>query len=164
MNLSNFTIKAAEVVQAAQQLAFNQQHTNIETEHILKALLEQRNSPIDYLLKKNAINVQQLEINIDQQIARLPKVSSGDPAQNISREANNLVLRAGALIKNFGDEFITPEHLLLAIIQGNDDTAKLLKDAGITEKGLTAAIKELRKGNTVSSQTQALNFVTAILV
>jgi ATP-dependent Clp protease ATP-binding subunit ClpB len=158
MNLSNFTIKAAEVVQAAQQLAFNQQHTNIETEHILKALLEQRNSPIDYLLKKNAINVQQLEINIDQQIARLPKVSSGDPAQNISREANNLVLRAGALIKNFGDEFITPEHLLLAIIQGNDDTAKLLKDAGINEKGLTAAIKELRKGNTVSSQTQETQF------
>jgi len=158
MNLSNFTIKAAEVVQAAQQLAFNQQHTNIETEHILKALLEQRNSPIDYLLKKNAINVQQLEINIDQQIARLPKVSSGDPVQNISREANNLVLRAGALIKNFGDEFITPEHLLLAIIQGNDDTAKLLKDAGINEKGLTAAIKELRKGNTVSSQTQETQF------
>ncbi|MFN2440501.1 MAG: ATP-dependent Clp protease ATP-binding subunit, partial [Chitinophagaceae bacterium] len=158
MNLSNFTIKAAEVVQAAQQLAFNQQHTNIESEHILKALLDQRNSPIEYLLKKNAVNVQQLEANLDQQMSRLPKVTGGDPAQNISREANNLVLRAGALIKNFGDEFITPEHLLLAIVQGNDDTAKLLKDAGMNEKGLTAAIKELRKGSSVSSQTQETQF------
>ena len=99
-----------------------------------------------------------MEINLDQQIARLPKVNGVDPAQGISREANNLLLRAGSLIKNFGDEFITPEHLLLAIVQGNDDTAKLLKHTGINEKGLTAAIKELRKGNTVSSQTQETQF------
>ncbi len=158
MNLSNFTIKAAEVVQGAQQLAFNHQNSNIESEHILKALLDQRDSPVDYLLKKNAVNVPQLEINLDRQMSRLSKVSGGDPAQNISREANNLVLRAGSLIKNFGDEFITPEHLLLAIVQGNDDTAKLLKDAGMNEKGLTAAIKELRKGNKVSSQTQETQF------
>ncbi|MDQ3682674.1 MAG: ATP-dependent Clp protease ATP-binding subunit, partial [Bacteroidota bacterium] len=158
MNLSNYTVKAAEVVQIAQQSAFNNQNSNIETEHVLKALLDQRDSPVDYLLKKNAVNIQQLEINLDQQIARLPKVNGVDPAQNISREANNLLLRAGSLIKNFGDEFITPEHLLLAIVQGNDDTAKLLKHTGINEKGLTAAIKELRKGNTVSSQTQETQF------
>ncbi len=103
MNLSNYTIKAAEVVQIAQQLSFNNQNTNIETEHILKALLDQRDSPVDYLLKKNAVNVQQLETNLDQQMARLPKANGVDPAQNISREANNLLLRAGSLIKNFGD-------------------------------------------------------------
>ena len=158
MNLSNYTVKAAEVVQIAQQLSFNNQNSNIETEHILKALLDQRDSPVDYLLKKNAVNIQQLETSLDQQITRLPKVNGADPAQNISREANNLLLRAGSLIKNFGDEFITPEHILLAILQGNDDTAKLLKHAGINEKGLTSAIKELRKGNTVSSQTQETQF------
>jgi ATP-dependent Clp protease ATP-binding subunit ClpB len=158
MNLSNFTIKAAEVIQQAQQQAFNSGHANIETEHLLKALLEQQDSPVEYLLKKNAVNLQQLNEYLSQQMGKLPKVSSGEPAQNISREANNLVLRAGALLKTFSDDFITPEHLLLALVQGNDNTAKLLKDFGVTEKGLTAAIKELRKGNTVTSQTQETQF------
>jgi ATP-dependent Clp protease ATP-binding subunit ClpB len=125
MNLSNFTIKAAEVIQQSQQLAFNLGNANIETEHLLKALLDQQDSPIEYLLKKNAVNTQQLESRLDTLIEKLPKVS-GEPAQSVSREANNVILRAGALLKQFGDEFITPEHLLLAITQGNDNTAKLL--------------------------------------
>src|SRR5687767_8683005 len=158
MNLSNFTIKAAEVIQGAQQFAFNNQHSNIETEHLLKALLQQDDSPVDYLLKKNAVNVQHLEQQLDQQMAKLPQVKSGEPAQNVSRDVNNVILRAGSLLKGFGDEFITPEHLLLSILQGSDNTAKLLKDAGATEKGLTAAIKELRKGATVNSQTQETQF------
>jgi len=157
MNLSNFTIKAAEVIQGSQQVAFNHSNPNIETEHILKALLEQQDSPIEYLLKKNAVNTQQLETKLDQQIAKLPKVS-GEGAQNISRDANNVVLRAGAALKKFNDEFITPEHLLLALVQGNDNSAKLLKDFGLTEKGLVTAINELRKGSTVTSQTQETQF------
>src|SRR5574337_1961302 len=147
MNLSNFTIKAAEVIQGSQQIAFNHSNPNIETEHILKALLEQQDSPVEFLLKKNSVNVQQLEQKLDQQISKLPKVS-GEPAQNISRDANSVVLRAGAVLKKFNDEFITPEHLLLALVQGNDGTAKLLKDFGLTDKGLTAAINDLRKGST----------------
>src|SRR3982751_6519048 len=158
MNLSNFTIKAAEVVQQAQQLAFNHSNANIETEHILKALLDQQDSPIEYLLKKNAVNTQQLESRLDKQIEKLPKVSGTEPAQNISRDANNVILRAGAVLKQFNDEFITPEHLLLAVIQGNDNTAKLLKDFGLNEKGLVAAINDLRKGSTVTSQTQETQF------
>ncbi|HEU4472447.1 MAG TPA: ATP-dependent chaperone ClpB [Flavisolibacter sp.] len=158
MNLSNFTIKAAEVIQGAQQFAFNHSNVNIETEHILSALLEQQESPVEYLLKKNAVNTQQLGSRLEQQIEKLPKVSGGEPAQNISRDANNVVLRAGAVIKQFGDEFITPEHLLLALVQGNDNTGKLLKDFGLTEKGLSAAINELRKGTTVTSQTQEMQF------
>lgn len=157
MNLSNFTIKAAEAIQQAQQLAFNHTNPNIETEHILKALLDQQDSPVEYLLKKNAVNIQQLESKLDQQIERLPKVS-GEPAQQISRDANNVVLRAGAALKQFNDEFITPEHLLLAIVQGNDNTAKLLKDFGVTDKGLVAAINDLRKGSKVTSQTQETQF------
>ncbi|HEY0066815.1 MAG TPA: ATP-dependent chaperone ClpB, partial [Flavisolibacter sp.] len=159
MNLSNFTIKAAEVIQQSQQQAFNNSNANIETEHILKALLEQQGSPVEYLLKKNSVNVQQLENRLDEQIGRLGKVS-GEPAQSISRDANNVVLRAGAALKKFNDEFITPEHLLLALVQGNDNTATLLKDSGLTEKGLESAINELRKGSTVTSQTQETQFNT----
>ena len=157
MNLGNFTIKAAEVIQLAQQLAFNAQNTNIETEHILKALLDQQDSPVEYLLKKNNVTINLVETKLNEAIQRLPK-TSGDAAQSIGRDANNVVLRAGASLKSFGDEFVTPEHLLLAIVQGNDSTAKLLKDAGLTEKGLVTAIKDLRKGDTVKSQTQETQF------
>src|SRR5687767_3825863 len=158
MNLSNFTIKAAEVIQGAQQIAFNQQNSNIETEHLLKALLEQQDSPVEYLLKKNAVNVSQLESRLTDQMNRLSRVQGGEPAQSVSRDTNNVILRAGSLLKSFGDEFITPEHLLLSLVQGNDGTAKLLKDFGLTEKGLTAAIADLRKGSTVTSQTQETQF------
>ena len=157
MNLGNFTIKAAEAIQLAQQTAFNAQSPNIETEHILKALLDQPDSPVDYLLKKNNVTVNLLETKLDELISKLPK-ASGDAAQQISRDANNVVLRAGAALKSFGDEFVTPEHLLLAIVQGNDAAAKLLKNAGLTEKGLIAAINELRKGEKVTSQTQSQEF------
>lgn len=157
MNLGNFTIKAAEAFQQAQQLAFNAQNPNIETEHILKALLEQEDSPVDYLLKKNNVTVNLVDNKLNELISRLPK-SSGEPAQQISRDANNVVLRAGAALKQFNDEFITPEHLLLAIVEGNDSAGKLLKDAGLTAKGLVTAIKELRQGTTVSSQTQSQEF------
>jgi ATP-dependent Clp protease ATP-binding subunit ClpB len=157
MNLGNFTIKAAEAFQQAQQLAFNSQSPNIETEHLLKALLDQEDSPVEYLLKKNNVTVNLLENKLQESINKLPK-TSGDAAQSVSREANNVVLRAGASLKQFGDEFITPEHLLLAIVQGNDSTARLLKEAGLSEKGLVTAIKELRKGETVKSQTQESTF------
>src|SRR5687768_5690666 len=157
MNLGNFTIKAAEAFQQAQQLAFNSQSPNIETEHVLKALLDQEDSPVEYLLKKNNVTVNLLENKLQESINKLPK-TSGDAAQMVSRETNNVILRAGATLKEFGDEFITPEHLLLSIVQGNDSTARLLKEAGLSEKGLVAAIKELRKGGTVQSQTQETQF------
>nr|HPZ87919.1 Clp protease N-terminal domain-containing protein [Flavihumibacter sp.] len=119
MNLNNFTVKAAEIIQQAQQIAFDRQNTNIETEHILKALLDQNDSPVEYLLKKNAVNVPQLETQLNVLLDKLPKAQGADPAQSISRDANNVILRAGSVLKSFGDEFVTPEHLLLAIEQGN---------------------------------------------
>lgn len=157
MNLGNFTIKAAEVVQQAQQLAFNATHANIESEHLLQALLDQQDSPVDYLLKKNNVTLNLLDSKLQEALNKLPK-TSGEPAQTIGREANSVILRAGAALKSFGDEFVTPEHLLLAIVQGNDSVAKMLKEAGLTEKGLITAIKELRKGDTVKSQTQETQF------
>lgn len=154
MNLNNFTIKAQEAITHAQQLAFNNGNPNIETEHLLKALLNDENSSTEYLLKKNNVNLKFLESKLDESIARLPKVNGADPAQAIGRDANNAILRTANNLKKFGDQFVTPEHLLLSILQGSDNTAKLLKDAGATEKGLVSAIKELRKGDTVKSQTQ----------
>ena len=157
MNLGNFTIKAAEAFQQAQQLAFNAKNPNIETEHILKALLEQQDSPVEYLLKKNNVTLNLLDTKLEEAINKLPKTNS-EGGQSISRDANNVVLRAGAVLKQFNDEFITPEHLLLAIVEGNDASAKLLKSSGLTEKGLVTAIKDLRKGDTVNSQTQTQEF------
>ncbi|MDF2381075.1 ATP-dependent chaperone ClpB [Nostoc ellipsosporum NOK] len=157
MNLGNFTIKAAEAFQQAQQLAFDAKSPNIETDHLLQALLDQEDSPVEYLLKKNNVTMNLVNTRLAESIGKLPK-TSGDPAQQISRDLNNVVLRAGSALKQFNDEFVTPEHLLLAIVQGNDDAARLLKDAGLTENGLIAAIKELRKGDTVTSQTQTQEF------
>ena len=154
MNLNNFTIKAQEAIAQSQQLAFNNQNPNIETEHLLKALLTEDDSAIEFLLKKNNVNVNFVESKIDESISKLPKTQSGEPAQTVSRDMNTVMLKATASLKNFGDEFVSVEHLLLAMLQVNDNSAKLLKDAGLTEKGLTAAIKDLRKGSTISSQTQ----------
>ena len=158
MNLNNFTIKAQEAVSKAQQEAFNSQNPNIETEHLLKALLTNEDSPIEYLLKKNNVNVAFVASKIEESIKKLPKVQFADPAQLVSRDMNSVILRAGSALKTFGDEFVSVEYLLLAILQGSDNSAKLLKDAGLTEKGLITAIKDLRKGSTISSQTQETQF------
>ncbi|MDR3681840.1 MAG: ATP-dependent chaperone ClpB [Flavipsychrobacter sp.] len=153
MNLNNFTIKAQEIVQQAQQLAFNNQNPNIETAHLLKALIDDKDGPISYLLKKNNVNIGFVSNKLDEQLKRLPKMQGGEPGQSISRDLNNAILRTANILKSFNDEFVTPEHLLVALLQVNDESGKILKDAGLTEKGLTAAIKELRKGSTVNSQT-----------
>ncbi len=159
MNLNNFTIKAQEAVANAQQIAFNNNNINIETEHILKSLLGDEDSPIAFLLKKNNVTMNLLDSRLDENLQKLPKVSGGAaPAQALGRDANNVLLRAGTMLKQFGDEFVSVEHILLAIIHGNDSTAKLLKESGLTEKGLVAAIKDLRKGDTIKSQTQETQF------
>jgi len=157
MNLNNFTIQASEVIQSAQQLAFNAGHSQIESEHILLALLDQKNSPVEYLLKKNNVSINVLITKLKEALDKLPK-QSGEPAQNLSREANNLLLKSASILHSFGDEFVTPEHILIALVMGNDSTGKLLKEQGLTEKGLIQSIKELRKGENVKSQTQETQF------
>ncbi len=158
MNPSNLTIKSQEIFQKAQQIAFNEKNPNIEVEHLLKALLSDDDSPVDFLLKKNNVNVNFVESKVDESISKLPKLENGEPAQVISRDLNNVLLRSAASLKTFNDEFVSVEHLLLAIVQGNDNAAKILKDAGLTEKGLISAIKDLKKGSTVSSQTSETQF------
>lgn len=157
MNLHNFTIQASETVQSAQQFAFNAGNPNIENDHLLFALLEQKNSPIEYFLKKNDVSIQVLNTKLNEALQKLPK-SASEPAQALSRDANALLLRAGSLTAKFGDEFVTPEHILLALVMGGDSTGKLLKESGLTEQGLMVSIKELRKGGKVRSQTQETQF------
>ena len=158
MNLNNYTIKSQEIIQQAQQLAYNNGNPNIETNHLLKALLKDEDSPVEFLLKKNNVNVAFVETKADEAIAKLPKTGSGEPAQSLSREMNNVLLKANAALKEFKDEFVSVEHLLLALLQVNDDVSRLLKDSGLTEKGLKAAILELRKGSTVTSQTSSQQY------
>ena len=157
MNLNNFTIKAQEAVAAAQQLAFNAQHQYIDTVHLLKAMLDSDDNSIEFLLKKNDVNVGFVEQKLNDQIQKMPKVGSSF-AELISKELNTIVLKAGSFLKEFGDEFISLEHLLLAIVNGNDATASILKDAGLTQKNLKKAIADSRKGSTVSSAGSEGNY------
>jgi len=158
MNLNNFTIKAQEMLQQAQQLAYNNQSPSIDTAHLLQALLDDQDGPTSYLLKKNNANLNMINAKLEELMGRMAKMQNGEPAQNISRELNNVLLKSANNLKEFKDEFVTQEHLLISLLQVNDETSKILKDAGLTEKGLIAAIKELRKGSTVNSQTSEQQF------
>ncbi len=154
MNTSNYTIKAQESLQAAQQEAYNNSNPTIETNHLLKVLIKDEDSSVSYLLKKNNVNITFVTSKLEETIKKLPKISTGEPAQNLGRDLNAALLKANGSLKQFNDEFISVEHMLLGLLLTNDDTAKTLKDAGLTEKGLVAAIKDLRKGATVNSATE----------
>ena len=158
MNLNQYTIKAQEAIQQAQQLAYNNSNANIETAHLLKAILLDKESPIEFLLKKNNVNPVLVLQKVEEQITGLAKIASGEPAANLSRDLNSVLLKSNAALKTFGDEFVTVEHIMIAFMQVNDGVAKILKDAGLTEKGLIAAINELRKGEKVQSATQETQF------
>lgn len=158
MNPNNLTIKSQEALQRAQQLAFDAKNPSIEVEHLLKALLSDKDSPVEYLLKKNDVNISVLESKVDESLRKLPVMGDGEPAQMISRDLNNVMLRAAGTLKTFGDEFVSVEHLLLAMVQGNDNVGKMLKGAGLTEKDLALAIQGLRKGGNISSQTSEAQF------
>ena len=158
MNLSQYTIKAQEAIQSAQQLAYNNKDAAIETLHLLKAILLDKDSSTEFLLKKNTLNPLLIMQKVDAALPGLPKQASGEPATNLSRDLNSVLLKANGALKTFGDEFVTVEHLLIAILQVSDAASKILKDGGLTEKGLVAAIKELRKGEKVQSATQETQF------
>ena len=158
MNLNQYTIKAQEAIQAAQQLAYNNQNANIETAHLLKSILGDKDSPTDFLLKKNNVQPSWVLQKLDALFEKLPKQQSGEPASALSRDLNAVLLKATASLKDFGDDFVTVEHLIVGILQVNDAVAKILKDAGLTEKGLKTAITELRQGEKIQSATQETQF------
>jgi ATP-dependent Clp protease ATP-binding subunit ClpB len=151
MNFNQFTIKAQEAVQAAQQLAMQNGQQGIETGHLLKGVLEADENVLPYLFKKLSVNSKALESALDAIILGYPKVSGGQPY--LSNAAQQAVSKATQLMSEMKDEFVSIEHLALAILAGSDAVARLLKDSGVNEKDLRAGIAELRKGQRVTSQS-----------
>jgi ATP-dependent Clp protease ATP-binding subunit ClpB len=152
MNLNNYTIKSQEAIQQAQQIAQGFGHQQIENEHIFKGIFEVDENVLPFLLKKLNVNVNILEQALNKQLESFAKVSGGDIM--LSREAGKTLNEASIIAKKMNDDFVSIEHLLLAIFKSNSKIAQMLKDQGVTEKGLKAAIDELRKGENVTSQSQ----------
>ncbi len=151
MNLNNFTLKAQEAVQEAQDIATAMQHQQIENAHILKGILASDQNVIPFLLKKMDVNLTALISDLDKIIQTFPKVSGGQVY--LSSDANTALQKALSFLKEFNDEFVSIEHVLLGMLSVNDKTATLLAEYGVTRKKLIEAIKDLRKGSTVKSQT-----------
>ena len=151
MNITNLTIKAQEVLQSAMNLARSDRNQAVEPLHMLDAIVAEDDSVGVFLLQKLGVNVGALRSVLRQQVERLPKVEGGEVY--FSRESSEAIQKAGDFTKTFGDKYASVEHLLLGILTERSEASRLLKDAGATEKELVAAIKELRKGATVDSQT-----------
>ena len=156
MNLNNFTIKAQEAVQKAQEIASASQHQAIETSHLLKGLLTVDENVTPYLFKKLDANVTSISQQTDTMLQSLPKVSGGD--QYLSNDANKALVKASQTATAMGDDFVSVEHMLLGLVDGNDQVAKMLQGSGVSEKGLKAAIADLRKGSKVASQSAEETF------
>jgi ATP-dependent Clp protease ATP-binding subunit ClpB len=152
MTYDNFTIKAQEAIIAAQQLAGANEQQMVDTAHLLKGVLAEADSTAQYLLKKVGINIPALEAENDKLIATYPKVMGGVDKQFLSNDANKAITKARALAKEYGEEFIPVETLLLGIVHGNDRVAKNLRQMGATEENIKKAITELRKGKKVNDQ------------
>lgn len=152
MNLNNYTTKSQETIQLAQQLAQGYGHNQLENEHIFKALSQVDENVLPFLLKKLDINSGTVNQIVDKQLQSLPKVSGADLM--ISREASKSLNEAAIIAKNMKDDYVSIEHLILAIFKSKSNIAQVLKDQGVTQKDLIAAIEELRKGERVTSQSQ----------
>ena len=151
MNFNNFTIKSQEAVQEAVNLVQNRGQQAIEPEHLMAGLLKVGENVTNFIFQKLGINGQQIETVLDRQIASLPKVSGGEPY--LSRDANEVLQKAVEVSKELGDEYVSLEALLLALLNVKSTVATMLKDAGLTDKELRAAIQELRQGQNVTSQS-----------
>ena len=151
MNFNNFTIKSQEAVQKAQQIAQGFGHQQIENAHILKAILEVDENATPFLLNKLGVNVELFEKTLDTIIQGFPKVEGGEIL--LSRDANKTLIDAGNIAKKMKDEYVSLEHLLLAMLGSKGVISQLMKDSGINEKDLESAIQELRKGSRVTSQS-----------
>ncbi|MGY6650144.1 ATP-dependent chaperone ClpB [Wenyingzhuangia sp. IMCC45574] len=151
MNFNNYTIKSQEVVQQSQQIAQGFGHQQIENTHLLKAILEVDENVTPFILKKLQVNVDLLPQILDKTLQSFPKVSGGQIS--LSQTAAKTLTEASNIAKKMDDEYVSIEHLLIAILKSKDTTSQLLKDQGVTEKGLKAAIEEIRKGQNVTSQS-----------
>ncbi len=151
MNFNNFTIKSQEAIQQAQLLAQSMQHQQIENEHIFKAVSQVEENVIPFIFKKLGLNLNLIQQILDKEMLSFPKVEGGDVM--LSKEAGKTLNEATIISKKMEDEYVSIEHLLLALFKSKSKIAQILKDQGVTEKNINAAIKELRKGANVTSQS-----------
>jgi len=156
MDFKNFTIKTQEALQKAQLLTQELGHQQIENEHIFKAITQVDENVTPFLLKKLNVNTQLFLQILDKNLESFPKVTGGDIV--LSREAGKTVNEASIIAKKMNDEYVSIEHLILAIFKSKSKVAQVLKDQGVTEKALESAIQELRQGNQVTSQNAEDNY------
>ncbi len=149
MNLEKFTVKSQEAIQRSQQIALENENQSIECGHLLKGIFEIDENVVPFLFKKLSVNHNIIVQALDKIIQAYPKVTGGQ--QYLSHNANEALQKAQTYLKEFGDEYVSLEHLLLALLNISDNISQLLKDSGITNKELKTAIKELRKGERVTS-------------
>ncbi len=152
MNLNNYTIKSQEAIQQAQQIAQSLGHQQIENEHIFKGIFNVDENVLPFILKKLNVNVNILEQALDKQLDSFSKVTGSELI--LSREAGKSLNEAAIIAKKMNDDFVSLEHLILAVFKSNSKIAQMLKDQGVSEKDLKSAIEELRKGESVTSQSQ----------
>ena len=152
MDLNKFTIRSQQAIQQAQTIASGHGHQILENGHLLKGILEVDQDVAPFLLKKLNVNLPVMQQALDRIVEGYPKVQGGQIS--LSRTAHDALTKALASLKEFGDEFASVEHLLIGILESGDTVGQLLKDNGVTRKDLIAAIKELRKGERVTSQSQ----------
>ena len=153
MTYDNFTIKAQEAILKAQQIAASYDQQNVDTAHLLKGMLQIEDSITDFLLKKSGINLPAFDAELDKLIWDTPKVEGGAEKQYLTNDANKAIAAAKTELKDFGDEYISLELMVLGVSKGKDKTAQLLRSHGATYDVLAAAVKELRKGRKVTDQT-----------
>jgi len=156
MNFNNFTIKSQEVIQKAQLITQENEHQEIQNEHIFKAILTVDENVTPYLLKKLNVNLELFEQLLDSQLKSYSKVNGG--TIQLSRESSKTVNEASIIAKKMDDEFVSIEHLIIAIFKSKSKIAQVLKDQGVTLKDLESAISELRKGERVTSQSAEDNY------
>ena len=156
MTLDKFTIKAQEAIQQAVNTAQMNGQQVIEPVHILKGVMEKAKDVANYIFQKLGVNAQQIELLAEQEIKHLPKVQGGQPY--LSNDSNNVLVRAQETAQKMGDEFVSVEPILLALLSVNSTAARIMKDAGCTEKEMQKAIQELRQGQKVQSQSADDNY------
>ena len=151
MNFNNFTIKAQEAVQKAVELVQSKNQQMIEPVHILKGVMQVGENVSNFIFQKLGVNIHNLEIVINNQIESLPRVSGGEPM--LSRESNNVLQKAIDITGKMGDQYVSIEHLIMALLSEKSTASQILKDAGVSQNDLETAINELRKGEKVTSQS-----------
>lgn len=160
MNPNNLTIKTQEVISNAQMIAMRNQNQQIESLHLLKSMLDVDDNVIPFLLKKQDCNPKTIASVVDREIGHLPKVTGGD--FYLAGSAQTAMQKAIIFCQDSGDEFVSLEHLLYGIFMANDRCSQILKDAGMTEKGLKSAIAELHQGSKVNSASNEETYLSLI--